>query len=61
MSGNEQKSEIVETTDEQFELPPNRDEMKIRLLQRQREQLIHGAATQTLKVKLPVTMIWERN
>lgn len=42
LSINEQKSGIVETAGQQFELPLNLDEMKIRLLQRRREQLIQS-------------------
>jgi hypothetical protein len=39
LSINEQKSKIVEKTDQQLELPLNIDEMKIRLLQRRSEEL----------------------
>ncbi len=42
LSVNEQKSRIVERPDQQPELPLNLDEMKIRLLQRRREELSHG-------------------
>jgi hypothetical protein len=42
LSVNEQKSRIVERPDQQLELPPNLDEMKIQLLQRRREELSQG-------------------
>jgi hypothetical protein len=42
LSVNEQKSRIIERPEQQLELPLNLDEMKIRLLQRRREELSHG-------------------